>query len=111
MFLVTAVFSGAATVASQLVDRLEDPASIPILLARELPKSANFYLTYFIIQGTTTAADNLLNYSDLLTYLIYDRLFDKTPRQKFTRFTSMKGIAWGKVFPKVSSYIYAISLP
>ncbi|KAK7985437.1 hypothetical protein PG988_003059 [Apiospora saccharicola] len=104
VFLVTAVFSGAATVASQLVDRLEDPASIPTLLARELPKSANFYLTYFIIQGTTTAADNLLNYSDLLTYLIYDRLFDKTPRQKFTRFTSMKGIAWGKVFPKFANF-------
>ncbi|KAK8009073.1 hypothetical protein PG991_011624 [Apiospora marii] len=104
VFLVTAVFSGAATVASQLVDRLEDPTSIPTLLARELPKSANFYLTYFIIQGTTTAADNLLNYSDLLTYLIYDRLFDKTPRQKFARFTSMKGIAWGKVFPKFSNF-------
>lgn len=101
VFLVTAVFSGAATVASQLLEKLKDPTSVPTLLARELPKSSNFYLTYFIIQGTTSAADNLLNYSDLLTYLIYDRLFDKTPRQKFNRFTSMKGIAWGKVFPKV----------
>ncbi|KAK8104674.1 uncharacterized protein PG998_011707 [Apiospora kogelbergensis] len=104
VFLVTAVFSGAATVASQLVDRLKDPTSVPTLLARELPKSSNFYLTYFIIQGTTSAADNLLNYSDLLTYLAYDRLFDKTPRQKFNRFTSMKGIAWGKVFPKFANF-------
>ncbi|KAK6860523.1 hypothetical protein PG995_004159 [Apiospora arundinis] len=104
VFLVTAVFSGAATVASQLLDKLKDPTSVPTLLARELPKSSNFYLTYFIIQGTTSAADNLLNYSDLLTYLIYDRLFDKTPRQKFNRFTSMKGIAWGKVFPKFANF-------
>ncbi|KAK8061576.1 hypothetical protein PG994_007942 [Apiospora phragmitis] len=104
VFLVTAVFSGAATVASQLLDKLKDPTSVPTLLARELPKSSNFYLTYFIIQGTTSAADNLLNYSDLLTYLLYDRLFDKTPRQKFTRFTSMKGIAWGKVFPKFANF-------
>lgn len=103
VFLVTAVFSGAAAVSKELMDRLKDPTSIPELLARQLPKASNFYLTYFIIQGTTSAADNLLNYSDLLSYLFYDYFFDKTPRQKFTRYTSMKGIAWGKLFPKVSS--------
>lgn len=101
VFLVTAVFSGAATVAYELLDSLQDPKGIPALLARQLPKSSNFYLTYFIIQGTTSATDNLLNGSDLLQYLAYGALFDKTPRQRFSRFTSMKGIAWGKVFPKV----------
>ncbi|KAI0477257.1 hypothetical protein GGR56DRAFT_636488 [Xylariaceae sp. FL0804] len=104
VFLVTAVFSGAATVASQLIEKIQDPTSVPALLARQLPKSANYYLTYFIIQGTTSAADNLLNYSDLLSYLLYDYFFDKTPRQKFKRFTSMKGIAWGKVFPKFANF-------
>jgi len=102
VFLVTAVFSGAATVASQLAKRIQDPTSIPELLARQLPKSSNYYLTYFIVQGTTTAADNLLNYSSLLQYLISDCFLDKTPRQKFNRYTSMRGIAWGKVYPKVS---------
>ncbi|OTA55088.1 DUF221-domain-containing protein [Hypoxylon sp. EC38] len=101
VFLVTAVFSGATAVASELMERLKNPTSVPELLARQLPKASNFYLTYFIIQGTTSAADNLLNYSDLLEYLFYDYFFDKTPRQKFSRYTSMKGIAWGKLFPKV----------
>ncbi|KAH9899068.1 hypothetical protein F4778DRAFT_742028 [Xylariomycetidae sp. FL2044] len=104
VFLVTAVFSGAATVASQLADRIKDPTSIPELLAKQLPKSSNYYLTYFVIQGTTSAADNLLNYSDLLQYLLLDYFFDKTPRQKFSRYTSMKGIAWGKVFPKFANF-------
>ncbi|KAI1326558.1 DUF221-domain-containing protein [Xylariaceae sp. FL0255] len=104
VFLVTAVFSGAATVASQLRKRIEDPASIPELLARQLPKSSNYYLTYFIVQGTTTAADNLLNYTDLLQFLCFYYLFDTTPRQKFNRYTSMKGIAWGKVFPKFANF-------
>ncbi|CAJ2504972.1 Uu.00g123660.m01.CDS01 [Anthostomella pinea] len=104
VFLVTAVFSGAATVASQLIEGIQDPASIPALLARQLPKSSNYYLTYFIIQGTTSATDNLLNYSDLLQYLFFDYFFDKTPRQKFTRYTSMKGITWGKVFPKFANF-------
>lgn len=109
VFLVTAVFSGAATVVAQLLDKLKNPTTVPELLARQLPKSANFYLTYFLIQGSTTAADNMLNYSDLLFYLFYDRFLDKTPRQKFNRFTSMKGIAWGKVYPKVCVPCMALS--
>ncbi|KAI1145468.1 hypothetical protein F4825DRAFT_243856 [Nemania diffusa] len=104
VFLITAVFSGAATVASQLAHHLEDPTAIPALLARQLPKSSNYYLTYFIVQGTTSAADNLLNYSNLLWYLFYNYLVDETPRQKFSRYTSMKGIAWGKLFPKFTNF-------
>ncbi|KAI3324370.1 DUF221-domain-containing protein [Xylariaceae sp. AK1471] len=104
VFLVTAVFSGAATVASQLAKHIQDPTSVPELLARQLPKSSNYYLTYFIVQGTTSAADNLLNYSNLLQYLFSDYFFDKTPRQKFNRYTSMRGIAWGKLFPKFANF-------
>ncbi|KAI1439734.1 DUF221-domain-containing protein [Annulohypoxylon stygium] len=104
VFLVTAVFSGAAPAAQELMDRVKDPTSVPELLARQLPKASNFYLTYFIIQGTTSAADNLLNYSDLLSYLVCGYLFDKTPRQKLSRYTSMKGIAWGKLFPKFANF-------
>jgi hypothetical protein len=110
VFLVTAVFSGAATVFSELMERAKNPESIPKLLARELPKSSNYYITYFIIQGVTTSADNLLNWTDLMQYLVLGRMFDKTPRQKFNRYTSMKGISWGKVFPKYANFaIIAIS--
>ncbi|KAI1278256.1 hypothetical protein F5Y07DRAFT_388077 [Xylaria sp. FL0933] len=104
VFLVTAVFSGAATVASQLAENLGDPAAIPTLLATQLPKSSNYYLTYFIVQGITSAADNLLNYSNLLDYLTLEYLVDETPRQKFTRHTSLKDIAWGQVFPKFTNF-------
>ncbi|KAI0808563.1 hypothetical protein GGR55DRAFT_689908 [Xylaria sp. FL0064] len=104
VFLVTAVFSGAATVASQLSGNLRDPIAIPALLATQLPKSSNYYLTYFIVQGITSAADNLLNYSNLLDYLSLEYLVDETPRQKFTRHTSLKDIAWGQVFPKFTNF-------
>ncbi|GAW26635.1 putative duf221 domain-containing protein [Rosellinia necatrix] len=104
VFLVTAVFSGAATVASQLAEHLQDPTTIPALLATQLPKSSNYYLTYFIVQGTTSAADNLLNYSNLFAHLFSEYLVDETPRQKFKRYTTMKGIAWGKVYPKFANF-------
>ncbi len=58
-----------------------------------------------MVQGITSAADNLLNYSNLLNHLSLEYLVDETPRQKFTRYTSMKDIAWGQVYPKVKSLV------
>ena len=101
VFLVTTLSSGAAAVVSQIT---QDPTSIPTLLADRLPRASNYYLTYFIVQGTTSASDNLLNYSDLLQYLLFDYFWDKTPRQKYSRFTSLRSIAWGKVFPKYANF-------
>ncbi|KAF2741290.1 DUF221-domain-containing protein [Polyplosphaeria fusca] len=102
VFLISTLSSGAAAVVSQLAT---NPGSVPTLLAKQLPSSANFYLTYFIIQGLTSATDNLLNYSDLLMYLCFGFLFDKTPRQKYNRYTSLRNIAWGKVFPKYANFV------
>ena len=99
VFIVTSIASGTA--AAFATNILEDPASIPTVLAERLPSSANFYLTYFILQGTTNSADNMLNYSDLLQYLFFDAAVDKTPRQKFNRYTSLKSMAWGKVYSKM----------
>lgn len=100
VFLVTTFSSGAAAVARKLA---QDPTSLPTRLAMNLPKASNFYLTYFILQGTASAAKNVLNYSDLFEYLGYDRFFDKTPRDKYNRYTQMKGISWGSVYPKFAN--------
>ena len=100
VFLVTTFTSGAAAVATKII---QEPTMVPTLLAENLPKASNFYLTYFILQGTASAAQNVLNYSDLFEYLFYDLFLDKTPREKYSRYTSMKGIGWGKVYPKFTN--------
>jgi calcium permeable stress-gated cation channel len=100
VFLVTTFSSGAAAVATKIA---QDPTLTPVLLARHLPQASNFYLAYILFQGTASAAKNVLNYTDLLEYLIYDRFFDKTPRDKYSRFTSMKNISWGSVYPKFAN--------
>jgi hypothetical protein len=102
VFLITTLSSGAATVISQIA---KNPTSVPTLLAERLPRASNSYLTYFIVQGLTSASDNLLNYSDVLTFLFYDKVFDKTPRQKYNRYISMRGMAWGKLFPKYVNFV------
>jgi hypothetical protein len=102
VFLVTTLASGAAAVVSQIAN---NPASIPQLLADKLPSASNTYLTYFIIQGLSNAPSNVLNYSDVLSFLFFDRFFDKTPRQKYTRYTYLRGMQWGKLFPKYVNFV------
>jgi hypothetical protein len=101
VFLVTTLASGAAAVASQIA---KDPTSIPQLLADKLPSASNTYLTYFVIQGLSSAPSNVLNYSDVLSFVFFDKFFDKTPRQKYTSYTYLRGMQWGKLFPKYVNF-------
>jgi hypothetical protein len=102
VFLVNTIASGAAAVISQVAST---PSSIPTLLADNLPSASNSYLTYFIVQGLTSGSNNLLNQSDLASFLFFDYFLNKTPREKYNSFTSLKGIAWGKVFPKYGNFL------
>ncbi|KAK5134301.1 hypothetical protein LTR08_006730 [Meristemomyces frigidus] len=107
IFLVTTFSSGAAAVATQI---LKDPSSAPSLLAESLPKASNFYLTYFLLQGLASAADNLLNYSDLFSYLFAEYYWDKTPREKFNTHAQMRGTPWASWYPKFTNlFVIAIA--
>ncbi|KAH9868681.1 hypothetical protein J1614_007753 [Plenodomus biglobosus] len=102
VFLVTTLSSGAAAVASQI---LTNPGSVPQLLAERLPSASNTYLTYFVVQALSNAPSNILNYSDVLFYIFYDRVFDNTPRKKYNSYIDLKGMAWGKLFPKYGNFV------
>lgn len=102
VFLVTTLASGAAAVASQIV---QDPSSVPQLLAERLPRASNTYLAYFVVQALTNAPSNILNYTDVLSFWFFDKFFDKTPRQKYNSYITMRGMAWGKLFPKYGNFV------
>ncbi|CAO2657244.1 Nn.00g033700.m01.CDS01 [Neocucurbitaria sp. VM-36] len=102
IFLVTTISSGAAAVVSQIAT---DPASVPQLLASNLPRASNTYLTYFVVQALTNAPSNILNYSDVLSFVFFDKFFDKTPRQKYNSYITLKGMPWGKLFPKYVNFV------
>lgn len=57
VFLVITISSGVSAVAYQV---LHQPTTIPQLLASNLPKAANFFLSYIILQGLTTSGIQLL---------------------------------------------------
>lgn len=102
VFLVTTFSSGAAAVAAKIA---QNPTQAPDLLASSLPTASNFYLTYFILQGTSSAASNILDYSETASYVFYEYFWSKTPREKFEIYAQMRGTPWGSWFPKFTNFL------
>lgn len=102
VFLVTALSSSATAFIPKIIN---EPHHVPQLLADNIPKSSNFYLTYFILQGLASSVKAIMNWSDLFEYLFFEAFVYKTPRDKYQQYTSLKGIAWGKVYPKFTNFI------
>lgn len=99
---MTALSSSATAFIPKIIN---EPHRIPQLLADNIPKSSNFYLTYFVVQGLGSSVKTVMNWSDLLSYLFWEMFIYKTPRDKFNQYTSLKGIAWGKVYPKFTNFL------
>lgn len=102
VFLVTALSSSATAFIPEIINK---PHHVPELLADNIPSSSNFYLTYFILQGLASSVQNIKNWSDLVQYILFEMFIYKTPRDKFNQYSSLKGIAWGKVYPKFTNFI------
>lgn len=98
-FLVLTLTSGATSVVGQIIT---DPTSAPQLLAENLPKASNFYISYITLQGLSYSSGALLQLSGLLIGKIVSWLFDTTPRQIYTRWSTLSGLGWGTVYPNLS---------
>ena len=97
VFLVTTFSSGASAVAAQIVS---NPSSAPALLAENLPKASNFYLSFFIVYGLGQASMQLLAVGSLAMIEFVGPFLDKTPRKKYNRWFSLAGLGWGSEYPK-----------
>jgi hypothetical protein len=87
-------------VASQIVS---DPTSAVSLLAENLPKASNFYISYFILFGLMNAAMQLLQIAPLLFFLVLGNILDKTPRKMYNRYVKLGGLGWGALYPKFTN--------
>ncbi|KAF2714913.1 putative DUF221 domain protein [Pleomassaria siparia CBS 279.74] len=112
VFLVTTFSSGATAVASQIAS---DPTQAVPLLAKNLPKASNFYISYFIIYGVAQSSRYLFNLMGLVGVFISSK-FAKTPRDKYEKYAKLKSPSWGSGYPKwtnmgVIAISYAIISP
>ncbi|CAG8981929.1 hypothetical protein HYALB_00013820 [Hymenoscyphus albidus] len=97
VFLITTFSSGAASVATQIINQ---PGSATTLLAENLPKASNFFISYIIVQGLGFAGANLLNIVALGMFVVVGRFVDSTPRKMFNRYIKLSGLGWGSLYPK-----------
>ncbi|TVY83414.1 putative membrane protein [Lachnellula suecica] len=100
VFLITTFSSGAASVVSSIIN---DPSSATDLLAQNLPKASNFYISYFIVQGLGVAAGTLLNIGALVVLTLVAKFLDKSPRKMFKRYMKLAGLGWGSLYPKIGN--------
>ncbi|KAF3902969.1 hypothetical protein ABW20_dc0102946 [Dactylellina cionopaga] len=104
VFLVTTLSSAIASSVKDLVG-LTSPQQIMNLLAENIPKASNFYVSYMILQGLSISAGALLQIAGLIVGKILSFLFDSTPRKKWNRWNKLSGLGWGTVFPVYTNIV------
>lgn len=96
VFLVATLASAASAAVTKII---ENPSSATSLLANNLPKASNFYISYFILQGLTFSSGALLQITGLILFRVLGKVLDKSPRKLYKRWSTLSAIGWGTVFP------------
>jgi hypothetical protein len=72
--------------------------SAPDLLATNLPKASNFYLSYILVQCMAIGATGLLHIFELFRHYILGRGV-QNPRTRFNIWYKLRPPRWGGIFP------------
>lgn len=119
VFLIVSIASFFAASIDTLVDnlaKLSNVENVLNLLAENLPKAANYFFSYMILQAMSTSSGTLLQVGALFFWYIVARIMDSTARHKWARNTKLEEVNWGKFFPVYTNFaciglIYSIIAP
>lgn len=100
LFLVVSISTGITAAIQKLVN---DPISVPQTLAENLPKSANYFFSYMILQALSISSGTLLQIGAVVV-MIFLRFLDTTPREKVSRVLTRPGINWGTMIPVYTNF-------
>lgn len=100
VFLVVTLASGASSLIYKIS---QDPGSTPSLLAQNLPKASNFYISYFILQGLTIASGVVSQVVGFVIFKLLYKFLTSTPRSMYRKWTNLSAISWGSVLPVFSN--------
>lgn len=101
LVLVTSISSGLIPTITALYT---DPASIPSTLAENLPKAANYFFNYLIIQGLGFSGALLFQYLRLMYITMIWPFFTQTPREEAWLQTTIPHQMWGNVYPLITNF-------
>ncbi|KAI0092654.1 DUF221-domain-containing protein [Irpex rosettiformis] len=98
-FLIVTVASG---IIAALPGLLNNPASVPTLLAQELPKASNFFLTYVLLQGLSGSAAGFLTIVPLALYYVKLFILGGSPRSVYKIKYGLRNVSFGTLFPSMT---------
>ncbi|KAI1671503.1 integral membrane protein [Pyrenophora tritici-repentis] len=112
LFLVVSISTGITATIDTL---LQNPTSVPQTLAKNLPKAANYFFSYMILQSLSISSGTLLQIGAVVV-IIFLRFLDTTPREKVSRVLQRPGINWGTMIPVYTNFgaigiIYSVVSP
>ena len=96
VFLIVSISTTITTVVAQIA---ASPQSIPAILAENIPKAANYFFSYLILQALSVSAGALLQVGELFSWFILGPLLDGTARKKWARQMNLPTTQWGTFFP------------
>lgn len=100
VFLVVSVSSGITVIIPEIIN---NPISIPSLLASNLPKASNYFFSYMLLQALSVSSGALAQISALVSWYVLAPLLDTTARQKWVRQVTLPTVHWGSFFPVYSN--------
>lgn len=96
VFLITTITSAASAVGYEI---FLHPQEVTSLLANNLPKASNFYISYFIVQGLGIASSILSQVAGFVIFNLLYKYLSGTPRALYTKWANLSAISWGSVLP------------
>lgn len=116
LFLVGTISSSALAIVQTLKEISGNITSVPSILAQNIPKAANYFFNYMILQALSTSAGALAQIGVLIMWFVLRPIVDSTARQKWSRQLKLPEIKWGQFFPIYTNFacigmIYSIIAP
>ncbi|KAL6715364.1 hypothetical protein ACLMJK_007630 [Lecanora helva] len=107
LVLLTAISSGIANIVPSIV---KNPTNIPTILANNLPKSANYFFNYLVVQSLGFSGSVLFQYLRILYITTIWPWFTQTPREEAWLQTTIPHQMWANVY-SLSTNFAAIGKP
>ncbi|KAL2754310.1 hypothetical protein ACRALDRAFT_1056510 [Sodiomyces alcalophilus JCM 7366] len=119
VFLVVSIASFFAASVDTLwsnVQELSNINNVWNILAENLPKAANYFFSYMILQAFSVSSGALLQIGTLVVWYVLARILDDTARSKWSRNVTLNKMEWAHVFPVYTNFacialIYSIVAP
>ncbi|KAF1924101.1 DUF221-domain-containing protein [Didymella exigua CBS 183.55] len=112
LFLVVSLSTGITATIEEITN---NPIGIPQTLAQNLPRAANYFFSYMILQALSISSGTLLQIGAIAVILLFG-FFDTTPREKVSRILNRSGMNWGTMIPVYTNFgaigiIYSVISP